>query len=80
MWITRDNKPTYDNEVMIWVSKHPPRINSKTGLFSRRHIGPDEWSDYEFTVMDAAVFKLIFQRTIKPGERLKVKVSLEEVD
>jgi len=65
---------------MIWVSKYPPRIDPITELFSRRHLGPDEWSDYEFAVIDAAVFKMIFKRTIKPGERLKVKVSLEEVD
>ena len=80
VWVTRDNKQSYDDEIMIWISKHPPRIDPKTGLFSRRQFRDNGGPDYEFTVIHVHTFELLFERTLEPGQIIKAKLAIREIN
>ncbi len=78
IWLTRDDVKVYDQEVIIWITKGPPSKNPKTGLYSRRRITAEGIDlNFEFTVIDLDLFENIYGMTLKPGERIKVKIKVE---
>lgn len=78
VWVSRDSKKGYDNEILIWTSKRKPRINPDTGVFSVSFLDEDV-HDYDFICIDENIFTQIFKIPVKSGECFQVQMTIERI-
>lgn len=77
VWLTRDNVKGYDQEIMVWISKNPPTIDPRSGLYSRRHIQTNGKYTDDFIVIDIDIFENICGLKLDPSQRIKARFQVE---